>query len=60
MKAKQVYDVYTFNSVENVTKEERWIFYTTLKKKQKKLESVHRAQTPPQYMPYQNQTIYEK
>ena len=25
-----------------------------------KLESVHRAQTPPQYMPYQNRTIFEK
>ena len=24
------------------------------------LESVHRAQTPPQHMPYQNRTIFEK
>ena len=26
---------------------------------QNKLESVHRAQTPPQYMPYRNWTIFE-
>ena len=28
-------------------------------RKNKKLESVHRAQTPPQYMPYQNRTIFD-
>ena len=39
------------------------VFLMSRKKKKKnktKLESVHRAQTPPQYMPYQNWTIFEK
>ena len=34
--------------------------YETNRNAKRKLESVHRAQTPPQYMPYQNWTTFEK